>query len=198
MSKPEKVAPVGTCDYCRKGIPVGEWWTSKGRPRLHCSLECRQAANSRKMENRAEWMRERIESGDWVNPATINKPTSETISKNSCAARLREVEEGRWRNPGSTPEARAKNSEPHKHTGLLASAIEKMGHGVKLKELPEDEREAYHVYARQLRSARKDEINQQYRERYRRAWAAMTEEEKETQREKWRQQNRKRAQKKQK
>lgn len=95
MSKPEKVAPVGTCDYCGKGIPVGEWWTSKGRPRLHCSLECRQAANSRKMENRAEWMRERIESGDWVNPATINKPTSETISKNSRAARLREVEEGR-------------------------------------------------------------------------------------------------------
>ena len=83
MSKPEKVAPVGTCDYCGKGIPVGEWWTSKGRPRLHCSLECRQAANSRKMENRAEWMRERIECGDWVNPATINKPTSETISKNS-------------------------------------------------------------------------------------------------------------------
>ncbi len=65
MSKPEKVAPIGTCDYCGKGIPVGEWWTSKGRPRLHCSLECRQAANSRKMENRSEWMRERIESGDW-------------------------------------------------------------------------------------------------------------------------------------
>ena len=61
MSKPEKVAPVGTCDYCGKGIPVGEWWTSKGRPRLHCSLECRQAASSRKMENRAEWMRERID-----------------------------------------------------------------------------------------------------------------------------------------
>lgn len=196
MSKPEKIAAIGICDFCGKNIPTGEWWTSKGRPRLHCCIECRQAANSRKMENRSEWMRSRIEDGEWVNPATINRPSSEVISKNSRAARLREVEEGRWRNPGQTSEAREKNSEPHKHTGVLASAIEKLRTTGKTSELSPEEQEAHRLYRKQLRNARKEEINQWHKEYYQKRMAAMTVEERDAQREKWRQQNRKKAQKK--
>lgn len=198
MSKPEKTAPLGICDYCGKGIPQEYWWTSKGRPRLHCCLECRQAANSRKMENRSEWMHQRIDSGEWTNPASINRPSHETLSKNSRVARLREVDEGRWRNPGLTPEALEINSLPHKHSGPLADAIEKLRLGVKLRDLSTEEQEAHRLYRKSLRDARKDEVNQYYKARYKKRQAQMTEEEKEAQREKWREGNRKKAERKKK
>lgn len=143
-------------------------------------------------------MHERIDSGEWVNPASINRPSSETISKNSRAARLREVDAGTWRNPGQTEEAKIINSLPHKHTGALASAIEKIGKGVSSADLTSEERAAHIAYRKELRGARKEDVNAWYRERYKRVKESMTDEEKEAQREKWRQDNKKRAEKKRK
>lgn len=108
----------------------------------------------------------------------------------------REVEEGRWRNPGQTPEAKAINSLPHKYTGALADALEKVRIGVKSAEMSDEEREALSIHRKQKRDARKEEVNQYYKERYHARKQAMTDEQREAQRQKWREQNRKRAAKK--
>lgn len=195
--KTEKLQPIGICDQCLGDIPpdLGNW-TSKGLPRLHCSLVCRQTANSRAgNEERTAKLHERVLLGEWVNPATINPPDPANVGAGVRRVRLAEVSEGRWQNPGLTPEARAINSQPHKHDGPLASAIEKLGQGLKVPELTPEEQEAHRAWRREMRAARREESNAWYRDRYRKQQAALTPEQREAQRQKWRAANRRKAQK---
>lgn len=146
----EKKRPLGICDLCEGLIHQKEWYTSKGNPRLYCSRDCMNAANSRKgAPIRSAKQIEHIKNGEWRNPAKIRPPTSEEQSARSRKGRLREVAEGRWRNPALTPEAREKLSKPRKHTGALASAIEKL-HIMHMSELTEEEQEAFRSYSRSL------------------------------------------------
>ena len=194
---PEKVQAIGICDLCLGEIPpdLGNW-TSKGKLRLHCSRECRNTANSRAgNEERIAKVHERVLLGEWVNPATIRPPTPEEQSARARKGRLREVADGSWRNPGLTPEAREINSRPEKHTGVLASAIERIKK-VGMAGLTPGEQEAYRAHARELRAARRDQSNAWYRERYRKRQESMTPEQREAQREKWREGNRRKAERK--
>ena len=108
----EKNAPIGICDHCLGPIHPDEHCTSKGHPRRYCCRDCRNTANSRNSTAiRAEKARERVEAGQWVNPRELMTP--EQISAIQSAAsrtgRLREIAEGRWRNPALTDEAKRKN-----------------------------------------------------------------------------------------
>jgi len=193
-----KLQPIGICDLCLQPIPphLGNY-TSKGTPRLHCSRECRNTANSRTgAPIRSQKILKRIERGEWSNPAELHPPDPQAVSEGIRRARLREVQEGRWRNPGLTPEAREINSRPHKHSGPLAEAIERFKAGARTADLTPEQQEAHRAYRRQLAAARREEINAWHRERYARIQANLTEEERKAQSEKWRQANRARAEKK--
>jgi len=138
-----KRAPIGICDQCGGRIPAAEHYTSKGRPRLHCSLECKQTANSRAgAPIRSRKAKERVRAGTWRNPRSGMTPEhiSEAQSRASRKARLREVAEGRWRNPA-----------------LLARAIEKASAGGMAALTPAEHR-AYLRWRRELRQARIDEL----------------------------------------
>lgn len=178
---PEKIQAIGICDFCLGQIPpdLGNW-TSKGTPRLHCSLVCRQTANSR-IGNpiRVEKIRQAIQRGEWIRPDTITKPDPANISAGVSNARKAEVAAETWRNPGLTDEARAINSMPHKHSGPLASAIEKLGAGSRMADLTTDEQEHYRAWRRQLRRNRRSEANQSSRKRYQQRQAQLTLEQKE-------------------
>lgn len=194
----KKVQPIGICDLCLQSIPshLGNY-TSKGAPRLHCSRECRNTANSRAgAPIISQKTRARIERGEWANPAELNPPDPKVVTEGIREARLREVQEGRWRNPGLTPEAREINSRPHKHSGALAEAIERLNAGASTSDLTPEQQEAHRAYRRQLEAARREEINAWHRERYTRRQANMKEEERKAQQEKWRQANRAQAEKK--
>lgn len=167
-----KQQPLGTCDFCFGAIPAGRWYTSKGKPRLHCSTTCKNAANSQAgSSTRRAKVIERIARGAWQNPAVLRPPTSAEQAERARKGRLREVREGHWRNPGLTPEAREINSRPHIHSGPLASAIEKLKQGARVSELTLEEQEAHRAYRRKQQQDR---------------WQAMTPAQKENRRRQWR------------
>src|SRR6266540_5892006 len=92
----DKQKPIGVCDHCEGPIPRGEWYTCKGTPRLHCSFECKQTANSRKGNStRVSKLVKRVAAGLWKNPR--DGLDSETIKQLQSVAsrkgRLREVAE---------------------------------------------------------------------------------------------------------
>ena len=148
----DKVKPLGICDLCDAAIPANRWYTSKGKPRLYCSIDCRNAGNSRAGEPiRYSKMMVSIERGEWRNPVTIRPPTSEEQSARARAGRLKEVQAGVWRNPALSQEARDKLSRPRKHSGALAAAIDKLDRGLSMAELLPDEAEAYRAYRREAR-----------------------------------------------
>lgn len=194
----EKRAPLGTCDLCGGPIPPGEWYTCKGKPRLHCSLECRQTDNSRTgAPVRSAKAKQRVADGTWVNPFDRMTP-DEMFAHQSKAARTtrtREVAEGRWRNPGLTPAARAINSRPEKHGNnpTLHHAIELMGRGVKLSEMPQAERAAYNARQRELYAQNRAAKRAAWNAAYKRRQAALTPEQRAAQRAKWREGNRRKA-----
>ena len=192
---PDKIQPIGTCDHCLGPIPPGQWRTRRG-PRLYCSLECRNTANSRAgAEERGRKAKQRVHAGTWQNPAKLRPPTGEEQGARARKGRLREVAEGRWRNPGLTPEAREINSRPHKHSGFLASAIERLKAGATMTDLTTEEADAYRAYKRQLRTARRDEVNAYSRQRYHAHQSILTAEQRQAQRQKWRLANRRRVNK---
>jgi hypothetical protein len=194
MSK--KKQPVGICDHCLGEIPRRRWYTSKGEPRLYCSRGCRNTANSRAGSAiRSEKAKQRVERSEWQNPAKLNPPDPAKVATGVSRARKREVEEGRWRNPALPDEARAKLSRPRKHSGALHRALEKLRQGYRVADLKPEEQKVHRAYRKQLRDARRDEINAYRRRRYREQQARMTEEDREAQRAKWREQNRKRKNK---
>lgn len=109
----DKTQAVGICDLCLGPIQPDNHYTRRG-PRLHCSRECRNTANSRTgAPVRAEMARERVRDGTWYDPRSELTPERrhEIDSTNSRNNRLREIDAGRWRNPGLTSEARAANAE---------------------------------------------------------------------------------------
>ena len=195
----DKQLPLGICDNCGAPFPPGVSLYTRRGPRLYCSPECRNAGNSRAgAPIRAEKQRQRVASGEWHSPHDYMTPEQISLAQSKAArrGRLREVAEGRWRNPALTPEAREKLSRPRKHgdNPTLHRAIEKLRQGVRLVELPQDERDAYHQYQAQLRAARRDEVNSWYRDYYRRC---MADPEKRAKiRARWRRQNQRRAQQK--
>ncbi len=157
----EKIQKLGICDTCLGRIKKRDWYTKKGFPRLHCSLECRQADNSRRGNPaRVEKIRQHIADGTWVNPADglSSERRSELNAKSARAGRLREVKEGRWRNPALSPAAREKLSRARKHSGALHAAIEKLRHS-SMESLSTEERAAYLDYRKRLREARKRKQN---------------------------------------
>lgn len=190
----EKIRPLGICDHCGGPIPADQWYTSKRRPRLHCSFECKQAANSQSgAPVRAEKARQRVARGEWQNPAKIRPPDPANIGRGVSRTWKRRVAAGTWRNPALTDEARAKLSRPRKHDGVLHAAIEKLGRGLKSADLTDEERAAFNARQRELAAARRDEIRAYQRERYHRRQAEMTDEERETQRARWREANKRRS-----
>lgn len=149
----EKTAPIGVCDLCAGVIKADEWFTRRG-PRRYCCVDCKNTANSRAgAPIRSDKAKERIASGQWQNPREKMTPEqiSETQSRASRTTRMREVEEGRWRNPALADEAREKLSRPRKHTGALHSAIEKLRAGVRMSDMTEAEQDAYRAYTHDLR-----------------------------------------------
>jgi len=194
----EKQFPLGICDLCHGEIPRDEWFTSKGRPRLHCSLDCRNTANSRVgAPIRSEKARWRVRVGLWINPRKMlsRERIHEVQSRASRTARLREVKEQRWRNPALDPAAREKLSRPRRHADnpLLHRAFELMRQGIKARDLPPDVRAAHNAYQRQRAAARGDELRAKRRAWYKRHQAKLTPEEREAQRAKWRAANRRKA-----
>ncbi len=149
----DKTSPLGICDHCGNKIPVENWHTRRG-PRRYCSIECKNTANSRiGAPVRSAKAKVRVATGIWHNPRS--KMTKEQIhatqTESSRKARLREVAEGRWRNPALTDEARQKLSRPRRLTGILHSAQEKLYRGLSMHDLTQEERDAYHEYRRELR-----------------------------------------------
>lgn len=172
----DKTQPIGVCDHCLEPIPEDLWYTRRG-PRLYCSIDCRNTANSRTSKDiRAAKGKQRVKEGRWKNPAMLNPPSAKEQGERARKGRLREVAEGRWRNPALSDEARAKLSRPRKHSGPLHSAIEQLRQGKRLPELTPEERAAYSKYRSNLYAQRKAamdpmEIEQQrarWRERYHR------------------------------
>lgn len=129
-----------------------------------------------------------------MNPIDITPPTPEEQARRASLGRQREVEAGTWRNPALTDEAKAKLSQPRQHEGDLHSAIEKLRTGT-MADLSDDEAAAYRQYRQGLRNARRDQLNAAARDRYRKQQAAMTDEQREAQRQKWQQANQRRAKK---
>jgi len=178
-----KIRPLGICDHCGGAIRTGYWYTSKGQPRRYCSLDCRNTANSRAGASiRSQKQLEHVQKGEWQNPHLLNPPTGAEQARRARLGRRREVLAGCWRNPGLTPEAREINSRPRKHSGALASAIEKLKAAKCVADLTPEEQEAHRVYRKQLQKSR---------------WTSMTEAEREQRREQYRQSWRKRHSQKQ-
>lgn len=167
-----KTAPLGVCDLCGDPISAEDWYTSKGAPRRYCSIDCRNTANSRAGAHIiGAKTRQRIARGEWQNPAVLHPPSAAAIGAASRITRRREVAEGRWRNPGLTPEARAINSRPHKHTGALASAIERLRHG-HVADLTPEEAEAHRAYRRTQGAAWRAGFTADQRSHWRSRWRA--------------------------
>jgi hypothetical protein len=106
---------------------------------------------------------------------------------------LREIAEGRWRNPALSLEAREKLSRPRKHgdNPVLHRAIERLRQGAKVADLTPEEREAHRIHRATLREARRDEYNAWRRDYYRRCMADP--ESRARLREKWQRQNQQRT-----
>lgn len=185
-----KRQPIGICDHCKGEIPPGDWYTAHGKPRLYCSIDCRNTANSRNGNPvRTAKLRQAVADGRWQNPAHLRPPTCEEQSARSRKGRLREGAEGRWRNPALDPAARAKLSRPRKHADdpLLHRAIERLRQGGKMRDLTPEEHASYRAYRRALEQARLTEIRAYQRACYHRLMSALDPAGRERLRELWRQ-----------
>jgi len=169
-----KTEPVGICDLCKGSIPPSEWYTRRG-PRLYCSIDCRNTANSRAGNLvRTAKVLKRVEAGTWKNPAQLRPPTPEEQGERARKGRLREVEARTWRNPALTDQARVKLSRPRRHSGPLHSALEKLKQGARVADLTPDEQAAHRAYRREQQRSRWESMTEEEkarrREQYRRAW----------------------------
>lgn len=156
----EKTAPLGICDHCGQPIPLhlGDR-TSKGKPRLYCSRDCQNTANSRNGNpTRVAKLRQAIEAGQWQNPHLLKPPTGQEQARRAQLGRRREVEAGTWRNPALDEAAREKLSRPRKHgdNPILHSAIEKLRRGFKMNQLSPEEQITYRTYQRRKRAELKN------------------------------------------
>lgn len=157
MTRPKKMkdktAPVGVCDHCGGKIHPDDWYTHRGA-RRYCCTDCKNTANSRAgAPIRSDKAKERVAAGVWQNPRDLMTPEEIHLAQSHASrkARLREVREGRWRNPALSDEAREKLSKPRKHTGILHRVIEKL-RGGSLRDLTPDERAAHDAWRRDLKA----------------------------------------------
>jgi len=188
-----KQQALGICDNCLSEIPRDEWYTSKGKPRLYCGIDCRNTGNSRAgAPIRSKKAKQRVARGEWQNPAKLNPPTPEEQARRSRLGRKREVSAGTWRNPALSDEAKEKLSRPRKHDPALHAVLEKLKQEQRLADLTPEEKELHRIYRRDLRQARRKEVNAWYRNWYRQQQASLSDEEREAQRARWREQNRRR------
>lgn len=150
----EKTEPIGICDLCTGEIPPERWYTRRG-PRRYCSRECRNTGNSRAGNPaRIRKAKQRVADGTWFNPT--QPATPEEQGRRARLGRLREVAEGRWRNPALTEEAREKLSRPRVHSGALHRAMEKLEAGKGgMATLRPGERAAYLAYRQDMRERKK-------------------------------------------
>lgn len=152
----DKTQKLGICDNCLGEIPKSRWYTSKGKPRRYCCVECRNAGNSHAGEaTRYTKMMDQIRRGEWQNPAKLRPPTPEEQAEKARQARLAEVAAGTWRNPALSEAARTKLSRPRKHSGALADAIDKMNRGMSVADLTLEEQKAHREYRRALKQSKK-------------------------------------------
>lgn len=150
-----KRAPVGVCDLCGAAIPRRAWYTRRGTPRLYCSRECRNTANSRDgAAIRSAKAKARVARGEWVNPLEFESP--ELRREHARRAGLASGHRPDWVNPALSDEARAKLSRPRVHgdNPVLHRALEKRTQGASMADLSEEEAEAYRAYSRALRAAK--------------------------------------------
>ncbi len=192
----EKRLPIGICDHCEGEIPVVDWYTSHGKPRRYCSINCRNTANSRAGNPvRTAKLRQAVAEGRWQNPHQLHPPTGAEQAARARKGRVREMAEGRWRNPALEPAARLKLSRPRKHDDdpVLHRALERLKQGARMVDLSAAERERSLAYRRQLRQARLTEVRAYQRARYRRIIDAADPAARERLRALWRRQNRRRA-----
>jgi hypothetical protein len=120
---------------------------------------------------------------------------SEVQSRVSRKGRLREVAEGRWRNPALDDQAREKLSLPRKHgdNPLLHSALEKLRRGA-MSGLTPEEQQVYRAYRQELAAQRREDVRAKARERYRARTA--TEEGRQREKVKWQRANARRRERK--
>ncbi len=178
--------PWPACELCGEDVNqhgLG-YWTTKGRPRRFCSLECRQSNNSREgTPIRTALTRERIKAGTWENPVNFTTPEQRReygkLGGEVRAETLRaEVEAGTWQNPADAPGAREKLSRPRKYADnpVLHSAIEKLGQGYSVSDLTSEEAEAHRQYRRKLgKRMRQGPPNPAFREARERAGLSQAE-----------------------
>ena len=191
-----KQKPMGICDHCEGAIPPGDWYTSHGKPRLYCSIDCRNTANSRNgTPARTAKLRQAVAEGHWQNPHHLHPPTAAEQAARSRKGRLREVAEGRWRNPALDPAARAKLSTPRKYAAdpVLHSALEQLRQGARMVDLTAAEQARYRSYRREQELARRTELRAYQRARYRRIMTATDPAARELLRARWRRANQRRA-----
>ena len=188
---PEKKAPLGICDLCNEPFPTGvSVYTTKGQPRLYCSHTCRNTANSRAgAPIRSEKTRERIQRGEWRNPAeSFTDEELYEYARRGGRVRARQhreaLAEGTWQNPANAPGAREKLSRPRRHADdpVLHSAIEKLGAGLRIADLTLEEAEAHRRYRRELRAGQGEYRRAYERGKYRQRMATAEGHEKERQR----------------
>ena len=152
----EKTAPIGICDHCGGPIPPDEWYHRRG-PRRYCCIDCRNAANSQNSKAiRSAKTIERIEAGTWFNPRSRMTPEAIHAAQSNASrkGRLREVAEGRWRNPALDDAAREKLSRPRKYADnpVLHRALERLRTGVRVAGLTDEERAAHRAYRAELKA----------------------------------------------
>lgn len=86
----EKRLPVGICDYCEEPFPSGvPQYTTRGAPRLRCSVECRNRANAKKSvpAQRQRQLR-RVHASTWVDPNPVTHEAATARGKDACAQAL--------------------------------------------------------------------------------------------------------------
>lgn len=188
----DKQQPLGICDLCLGPIPRGEWYTTKGTPRLHCSTDCKNTSNSRAGASiRSRKAKRRVARGEWVNPASLNAPDPQNVSAGVSRARKAEVKAGTWLNPALAARARQKLSRPRKYHGALHRAIEKLNRG-SMKDLTPTEHRAWLKHRRELRLARPEADRRYHRDYYRRQQSKLTPTQRKAQHARWREQNKRR------
>lgn len=193
-----KRLPIGICEQCGEPFPSDVSPYTRRGPRLYCSRECRNTANSRNGNPvRTAKLRQAVAEGRWQNPHHLHPPTGEEQSARSRKGRLREVAEGRWRNPALDPAARAKLSRPRKHADdpVLHRAVERLGQGAKMADLTDEERTRYNVYRQELRRARAAEVRERQRACYHRMIARLDAAGRARLRARWRQANARKCEK---
>lgn len=183
---PDKTNPIGICDYCGEAI-LDSWYTTAGTPRLYCCDHCKGKGISRVTRFAiSRKAKERVANGTWVNPAVVNPPSPVRIGEGVRRAALRKVAEDEAADPALAHAARRVLAIRQRKDATLRRALDKVERRVPTADLTPAELDAYAAYRAELDTARRE-----YHLTWKRAWyqaqrAALTDDEREAQRARWR------------